>query len=390
MGMRAVQTILASQGDGVRFLRPADLRPDDVAAWKRLALEAVEPNPFFEPEFVLPLAAARPQDDVHLLVAEEAGRWHACMPVVMRWGWRKIPVPILSTWLSQYTFLGTPLVVAEGVEPLSRLLRWVRTQHSGILAFEWVGGGGPVAKLLADALSRCDSLAVQWERFERAAARPGTGVNMSAKRRAEFGRRRRALERECGGTIRLVDRTNDPSAIDEFLALESGGWKGSEGTAIASKAADIAFFRESCHDMAAAGRLQILALTCSRTVAMQCNFVSGSVLFGFRTCYDESLSRFSPGALLLIDAIATFQESDATWFDSCTAPDSELCNRLMPDRQLIETIIVGCPGPVGSALIFTMKTAALLRRARIQVRQNRIFNYRRLLDPFRTPQASSN
>jgi hypothetical protein len=62
----------------------------------------------------------------------------------------------------------------------------------------------------------------------------------------------------------------------------------------------------------------------------------------------------------------------------------------MPDRQSIETIVVGCPGPVGSALIFTMKTAALLRRARIQVRENGILNYRRFLDPSRSPQASGN
>jgi hypothetical protein len=267
----------------------------------------------------------------------------------------------------------------------------VQNNHSGILAFEWVGGGGQVSQLLANALSRCGSLVVQWEQFERAAVRPGTaGPNMSAKRRAEFSRRRRALERECGSSVELVDRTNDPSAIDEFLSLESGGWKGSEGTAIASTAADIEFFRQSCKDLAAAGRLQILALTCSRTVAMQCNFVSGRVMFGFRTCYDETLSRFSPGALLLLDAIARFRESGATWFDSCTAPDNELCNRLMPDRQSIETIVVGCPDPLGSALIFTVKTAARLRRARIQVRENGTLSYRRLLDAFRTPQASSN
>jgi hypothetical protein len=61
---------------------------------------------------------------------------------------------------------------------------------------------------------------------------------------------------------------------------------------------------------------------------------------------------------------------------------------MMPDRQMIETIVVGCPDPVGSALIFTMKTAAFLRRARIQIRESGL-DYRRLIDSFRSPQASS-
>jgi hypothetical protein len=39
------------------FLLPlADLTARDVAAWRDLAARAVEPNPFFEPDFVLPPA----------------------------------------------------------------------------------------------------------------------------------------------------------------------------------------------------------------------------------------------------------------------------------------------------------------------------------------------
>lgn len=390
--MQMLQKMVVSSGDLVRLIRITDVQPDDVAAWKALARQALEPNPYFEPEFVLPLATARPQDDVHLLLVERDGRWLFCMPVVARLGWRKVPVPVLSTWLSQYTFLGTPLVATDRADVLSSLLLGVKQIHSGLLTFEWIGGEGGVSAHLTQALSKCDSTAILWERFERAALRPSLkgSPRLSAKRRAEFGRRRRALERECGGTIRLVDRTNDPSAIDEFLALEASGWKGDGGTAIASQSSDIVFFREICQALAAAGRLQILALTCSRTVAMQCNFRSGDVLFGFRTCYDETLSRFSPGALLLLDAIADFHVSGAKWFDSCTAPDNDLCNRLMHDRQPIETIVVGRSDPIGSMLIVTMRTAAFLRRARIHVRSSFLLSYRRWFNPARSLQTAGN
>lgn len=365
----------------VRLLRVADLQQDDIEGWKVLARQSLEPNPFFEPEFVLPLAAARLQDDVHLLVAEDSQSWLFCMPVIIRWGWRKVPVPVLSTWLSQYTFLGTPLVASGRPDVLPDLLRGIGSLHSSLLMFEWVGEGGLVSAQLKQAVSECSSPIVLWEQFERAAIRPTSSkdLNISSRRRAELGRRRRALEREFDEPVKLVDRTNDPSAIDEFLALEASGWKGGEGTAIASRAEDVIFFREACRALAAAGRLRILALTCSRTVAMQCNFVVDGTLFGFRTCYDESLSRFSPGALLLQDAIEDARARGATWFDSCTAPDNDLCNRLMPDRQAIETFVVGAPNPVGSMLIVTMRAAALLRRARIQVKGSGMLNYRNWL-----------
>jgi CelD/BcsL family acetyltransferase involved in cellulose biosynthesis len=390
MRMHMLREASASGRERVRLLPMAEVGPRDVDAWKILARQALEPNPFFEPEFVLPLAAARPQDDVHLLVVDRGGEWLFCMPVVMRWGWHKVPVPVLSTWLSQYTFLGTPLVASTSPDVLSTLLQGVKSLHSGLLMFEWLGGGGAVSARLSQAASEFGSPVLLWERFERAAIRPSVKANshLSSKRRSDFARRRRALERECGGVVRLVDRTNDPSAVDEFLAIEASGWKGSEGTAIASRSDDILFFRQLCEDLAAAGRLKILALMCSRTVAMQCNFISNSVMFGFRTCYDESLSRFSPGALLLLDAIEDSSASEVTWLDSCTAPDNDLCNRLMPDRQPIETIVVGHPDPIGSMLIVTMRTAALLRRARIQVRERGILNCRQWFSLGRNLQAA--
>ncbi|MCB5173886.1 GNAT family N-acetyltransferase [Microvirga lenta] len=391
--MQNLQKASTSHAANFRLLRAADVRPEDISAWKTLVQEAVEPNPFFEPEFVLPLSEARPEDNVHLVVVEQANRWTFCLPVVIRWGWRKMPVPVMATWLSQYTFLGTPLIAAsEGPAPLLRLLQGVQHARAGLLVFEWVAANGPVSSMLRQVLSQCGSPFVQWERYERAALGRDVTCNphLSNKRRAELGRKRRALERECGGVLKLVDRTGDPSAVDEFLELEASGWKGSEGTAIASRAADIAFFRKACSAMAEAGHLQMLALMGNRAVAMQCNFVSGNSLFGFRMCYDETLSRFSPGALLLFDAITHFYDSKAVWFDSCTAPDNELCNRLMHERQTIETLLVGGADPIGTTLVVTMRTASVLRQARGNMRSaGRLLSSRRWMHHLRVRQAGS-
>jgi CelD/BcsL family acetyltransferase involved in cellulose biosynthesis len=379
MRMRRLQTASEQSDQGVRLIRVADLQPGDIAAWQALVLEALEPNPFFEPEFVLPLADARPKDDVHLLIAEQHGSWAVCLPVVKRWKWRKLPVPVLATWLSQYTFLGTPLVAASKSNPLLQLIAGAHRAHKGLLILEWVGADGLVSALLRNALAQYHGPAARWERFERAALRrtANCDLGMSTRGRADYRRRRRALERECGGALQLVNLAGDPSGVEAFLALEAAGWKGDKGTAIGSHASDAEFFRKACHDLAAAGRLQLLALTGSRAVAMQCNFISGDVVFGFRTCFDESLARYSPGALILLESLAVFHETNAVWFDSCTHPRSELCNRLMRDRRLLETTIVGADNGIGSALMAGITMASMARYAQRSVKDAaRYFNGR--------------
>jgi hypothetical protein len=74
---------------------------------------------------------------------------------------------------------------------------------------------------------------------------------------------------------------------------------------------------------------------------MQCNLVDGGVVFGFKVAYDEALARFSPGALLEVDAFRVFHESPSLKSaDSCASPDSELVNRIWPDRRRLQTLIV--------------------------------------------------
>src|SRR5436305_120658 len=55
---------------------PEGLTPSDVARWRDLAARSAEPNPFHEPELVLPAIAHLPHARVRLLVATDAaGDW---------------------------------------------------------------------------------------------------------------------------------------------------------------------------------------------------------------------------------------------------------------------------------------------------------------------------
>jgi CelD/BcsL family acetyltransferase involved in cellulose biosynthesis len=357
-----------STGEEVLLIPLANLDAEDIAAWRALAHEAIEPNPFFEPEFVLPLAVAYPQDVVQMLVVRRSTRWTACLPIVIRRSWGKLPIRVMTTWRTHYSFLGTPLVAAEGIDALVKLLNGAHRACPGLLLLEEMSADGPVANLLSEAISQYKGLVIDIERFERAAVRKRenqSALALSTKRLSEHRRLRRGLEQKCGA-LRLIDRSSDPAAVEDFLRLEASGWKGRKGTALACHENDALFFREACRGLAVSGRLQILSLEGSRTVAMQCNFISDGVVFGFKTCFDESLSRYSPGVLLMIDALANFDKSNSPRLDSCSHPMNQFVNSLLPDRQEIVTLAIGSKDVKGFISVALVKTtmAAQLKLAK--------------------------
>lgn len=70
-----------------RIIGLSELSPRDFRDWRELAERAIEPNPFYEPGFVLPAARWIAGDHVGLLIAEDANGWAACLPVRRGWRW---------------------------------------------------------------------------------------------------------------------------------------------------------------------------------------------------------------------------------------------------------------------------------------------------------------
>jgi CelD/BcsL family acetyltransferase involved in cellulose biosynthesis len=337
-------------------LAPADL----VDAWRDLAGRALEPNPFFEPDFVLPAARHLPGGaGLALATADDHGRLAAAVPVHRTRRWRKMPAPGWAVWRHDYAFLATPLVAADpsvAVGALGELLGELRSRRTPAfyIALDWAGDGGAVSEALEKALDTTAAVGpvMRYETFERAflCRRPEATYldGMKGSHRKELRRLRRGLEREAGSPLTTVDRAGERQAVDQFLALEAEGWKGRAGTAMAQRPGHADFFHEVCARFAAAGRLQLLSLEAGGTpVAMKCNLIAGEGLFTFKIAFDEKLSKFSPGMQLELDNVELFHNDEAvTWMDSCAEPSNEMINRLWPDRRTVSTFMVplGAPG----------------------------------------------
>ena len=310
----------------------------DVAAWRDLARRACEPNPFFEPEFVLPAQRAL-GTAARLLVCERDGRWTACLPV------RRVLPLVLRTWAHPYCFLATPLMDGDFLAESAAALVGGRR----LLVLERQGGDGPVANALAQALRDRDVAPFYEAPHERALlerrSEGGYLDGLAPHRRREFRRQRRRLEEHLGEPLEVRDVTPEAAAVDRFLDLEASGWKGRAGTAMGSRASHATFFREACAGFRALGRLEMLEMSAGdRTLAMKCNLIAGGGAFCFKIAHDETLARFSPGVQLEIAYVEHFHDArEERWADSCAAADNQMINRLWPERRSIVTYAASRP-----------------------------------------------
>ena len=354
-----------------------ELEDRDHEAWREIADRAVEPNTFFEPEMVLPAVRWLAGGDVALLVAKDEDGWAACLPVRRASRWRKMPLRSLVVWRHQYSFLGTPLI--DGTRAYRALAavveRAVKDRRASGFALDWVADDGAVSSALREVVEDSRLPCATFESFERAALRrrPESSYleeTLSAKRRKRLRRLERRLGEDLGGAPRVTERGLEGGAPAGFARLEAEGWKGREGTALASNDRHARFFEEVCLGFAGTGRLQLLALQVGeRTVAMQCNLVAGEALFCFKVAYDEALARYSPGVQLELRAVDAFHAmSQVAWWDSCAAPDDELMNRLWPDRRRLASVGIARPGLVGRSWVAGARAGARVRERRRQRR----------------------
>jgi len=355
----------------------ASLTTEARLSWESLARRAAEPNPFFEPAFLLPAWQAHgAEDEVSLLVYSQEGDWLGCSPVTvrrMRGGPR-----LLSTWTHAYSYLGTPLVDRDHVDGFGTAFAGLleAREHSRFAVLRLIGEGA-VLDAIRGGIEDSDSLrSIYEDSYERAALRrhgqPDYLEWMKPHRRRELKRLRRRLEDGVGG-LEVQDRSNDSGAVDDFLRLERSGWKGQAGTAMAARAQDGEMFRRLCSAFAGENRLQLLALQAGeRALAMKCNLIAGDAVFCFKIAYDEQYARFSPGVLLEVDNIELFHDRRReALMDSCADPNHPMINRLWQERRTIVTTMIGPRGPLGWAAVNSRAALQAARAGRMRRHERR-------------------
>ncbi|MGH2965715.1 MAG: GNAT family N-acetyltransferase [Solirubrobacterales bacterium] len=349
-----------------------ELSAGDAERWRELAAQAAEPNPFFEPEYVLPAGDLIDGRRVGLAVVRGTGGWLACLPVHRPRRWHRIPIGCVATWQHRYCFLGTPLVTSGGEEAAVAAItrELVRQRGAAFVGLDALADEGTVRDALRLAIEHRGVEEVRVNRHRRAvlrrSARGEERLAVKGKHRRELDRKRRRLEEDLGGTLRTVDRAEDAEAVEEFLELEASGWKGREGTAMASLEQDAEFFRAVCGAFRELGRLHLLSLEADgQRIAMACNLRAGEGIFCVKIAFDERWRRYSPGALLVLDHVSWFDgQENVSWMDSCVQPGNELISRLWPGSRGIVTLAIPAESAGGRMARAAIAGAVRLRERR--------------------------
>lgn len=338
--------------------------PAQVAAWDVLAQDPAEANPFYESWSLLPaLGAFDPQGKVSLLTLEAGGELVGLMPVKREARYYRHPLPNFRNWTHANCFLGAPLV-AKGFERLfwTSVFDWVdaNARMELFLHLSHMPATGPLHIALVDVLRgetdrRPAETVMQEERaalVSRASSVVYFNESISTRKRKELRRQERRLEEQ--GELAFERLSGDADLdrwVEQFLELESRGWKGASGSSLASDKRTATMFHQALAGAAQRGRLERLALTLDgKPIAMLVNFLTSPGSFSFKTAFDEAYARFSPGVLLQRENLALLDRDDIDWCDSCAAQDHPMIDHFWRERRAIARHSIGIGGTIRRAI----------------------------------------
>jgi CelD/BcsL family acetyltransferase involved in cellulose biosynthesis len=355
----------------VRVVDPLALSPELAAAWDRLAAEASEPNPFAE-RWCLQSALhlLDPDRTARLVMVRDGsdGPVIGMMPIALARRYGRLPLRHVTGWAHPNHFLGLPLVRA-GFEPLfwSILLGWCDAAPWArtFLHVPRLTEDGPLYRALVD-VARVRGGEVEIVHREERALLESDLSPVDYWDAAVRPKKRKELRRQANrlaelGAVR-IRRWQASEAIepwvDAFLQLETRGWKGRAGSALACHSDTEAWFRAILSGAAIAGRLDMRALDLAdRPLAMLVNFLAPPGGFSFKTAFDEDYARFSPGVLLQQANLDLLDDPSIAWVDSCAAPDHPMIDSVWRERRALVWVNAALLSP-GDRLRFAMLTRA--------------------------------
>jgi CelD/BcsL family acetyltransferase involved in cellulose biosynthesis len=345
--------------------------------WTALAAFASEPNPFAEHWFVA-ASLATLGGEVRLIEVRRAGRLIGLLPVVSERGYGRIPVAFTQNWCHHQMFLGAPLVAAGEESAFWAVILEALDEADWAPAFFHVRmlvEDGPLHRGLAEAARALGRPCATVHRRLRALL--ASDLSPAAYyQRAVRQKKRKELRRlshrlaELGAVESRIlgDRADLAAWCDAFLAMEAGGWKGREGSALSCAPETEQFFRAATAAAFEVGKLQFRRLdVAGRPIAMLVNLLSPPGSFSFKTVFDEDYARFSPGVLIQIENLAILDRADIAWMDSCAMDDHPMIDGLWTERRSVIRATIPLKGArrrlIHAACRMLERASAALRRA---------------------------
>ena len=337
---------------------PASAGFDLVEELDYLCSRTIEPNVFFNPNFLAPAMPRLEDREVRLAVIRDGDEFKNRLRLLVPFSVERPTVPlgisIMRTWASPFGPLGTPLIDRDDpvgvIEDFFAMLSRPHLKLPKVLVLPDMRLDGAVTSMLASVAESRGLPLVTTGRFERPFLESQLDGDeyLKASLRSHHYREFRRLKRRLADQDELVHSVaRGPEeirhAIEAFLSLEAAGWKGRERTAMVVDRYRAAFAREAVHGLAEQDLCRIHSLTLGgKLIASLIVFVEAGVAYTWKTAYDENYSVFSPGTLLMIEVTKQhLDDPNIEQTDSCAVPDHPVMARLWSERKPIGTLVIG-------------------------------------------------
>jgi CelD/BcsL family acetyltransferase involved in cellulose biosynthesis len=302
----------------------------EISAWESLCARTIEDNVYYSPRYATALLTNIDRGQaVRFASVWKQGALIGLLPFTHP----TAAAPLLGTtayaWQTPYTFGCTPLLDSTCADDAAQaLLSLLCSVHEGEWVIPLVHSNGLACQGLISAL---EAAGWPWrfsDSFERAILETRGDFDdymrqhVSSKRRRDLARNRRRLE-ECGPLAHEIYQSGEglTRAVQAFLAIESGGWKGRRGTALACRPQTKKFALDAFtgNEAASICRADILSIA-GRPIAASLIVHAGRTGFTVKCAYDEAYRSFSAGLLLELEVIRSlFETGWVNRLDSATA-----------------------------------------------------------------------
>ncbi|MBB4065198.1 GNAT family N-acetyltransferase [Gellertiella hungarica] len=324
----------------------------------RLSNRAMEPNVFFTGRFLAPAMPRLEEKQVRLAILRDTSRNRSRARILLPYSIERpgfsIGAPIFRVWANHYGPLGTPLVDAEeaahSIDTLMDVLARPECGLPSVMVLPDVRLGGNFVQLAkAVAISRNLPVAVTGSYMRPTLESYDDGPTylrktISSHHLHEMRRQRNHLSALGRLSYEVARQPADVRVrMEEFLALEARGWKGTKRTAMVLDRYRAAFAREAITNLAESDAVRIHTLDLNgRAVATMIVFIVSGEAYTWKTAYDEAYAKYSPGKLLM-ENLTEWHLDDANIVrtDSCAVPDHPIMARFWREREEMGTLVIG-------------------------------------------------
>ena len=323
-----------------------------VEAWDLLAKNSLWQNVAFEANYLLPALEHLATEDIRVLVVENANAESTCnlvglVPIQNKPIYR-LPFKAAEIWKHEQCFDTTPLLHKQfATEAWQLICEQLKTDGFSLLSLDTVSGEQEVDRVFTSAEKKNRIVRFQRDHYERAAFAPADTTDEYVKEhvsksvRKNTGRLLRRLEDQGTVTWETSDEASDYEQLaNDFLRIEASGWKGEEGTALASNPSTKAFYKSLIRESAKAGKARFLSLKLDgQPIAMLSDIQSGQFVYSYKTAYDDAFSSFSPGQQVEVKNLEFLHRDGIELGDSCTASSNSTINRIWGQKLTFQNVI---------------------------------------------------